>query len=202
MKIIDISSELLKAQVYPGDPEPRIQKMYQIENDDEFNLSALYTGLHNGTHVDAPSHIVENGANILDVPLEKFIGPVEILTLPEGPITGAMVEKIFPKTVRRLILRTADDSEFFAGASEDAAALNYDLLGYDKISIGGKDEVLFHQAFLSKGTVLLEGLDLSSVTHDGEYFLMAQPLKIEGVEASLTRAVLIEDSIEWKAPLI
>ena len=198
MRIIDISSDLMTAPVYPGDPVPKLQKMYSVENDDDFNLSAIYAGLHNGTHIDAPSHVLgEYGKNIDEIPLEPFIGPVEIITLPDGPVTGRMVEKIFPKEAKRVILRTNENSEFFGAAAEDAAALNYELLGYDKLSMGGQDEVLFHRALLAGGTMLLEGIDLSEVTHDGEYFLIAPPVKISGAEAAFSRALLIEDYIFW-----
>ena len=51
MNIIDISSDTLNVAVYPGDPEPRLHALQRIDNDDEFNLTALYACLHTGTHV-------------------------------------------------------------------------------------------------------------------------------------------------------
>ncbi len=57
MNIIDISSDLLRAEVYPGDPEPRVHAIQRLDNDDEFDVTALYACLHSGTHVDAPSHV-------------------------------------------------------------------------------------------------------------------------------------------------
>ena len=57
MNIIDISSDLLRAEVYPGDPEPRVHAIERLDNDDEFDVTALYACLHSGTHVDAPSHV-------------------------------------------------------------------------------------------------------------------------------------------------
>ena len=61
MKLIDISSDLLTAPVYPGDPEPRLHVVSRIANGDECNLSALYACLHTGTHADAPMHFIEGG---------------------------------------------------------------------------------------------------------------------------------------------
>ena len=95
MHIIDISSDLLRAEVYPGDPEPRIHALSRIENDDEFNTTALYACLHSGTHVDAPSHVFdayedrEFSKTVDELPLEKFIGPVTVVDIPPGPLTGA-----------------------------------------------------------------------------------------------------------------
>lgn len=199
MKFIDISMDVLTSEVWPGDPEPRLQLVNRMDCDDDFNLSAVYASLHTGTHIDAPLHVFEDGASVDEIPLEKLIGPVTVLTLPSGPITGEMVERLFPKNVSKLILKTKEDSEFFAGASADVASLHYDLLGYDKLSIGGEDEVGAHRNLLGAGTILLENLDLSGVTEDGEYFLLAQPIKVSGREASFVRAVLIDDYVFWSS---
>ena len=192
MKIIDISRELLSTPVYPGDPETRVQNIRSIEMGDLYNLNALYTSLHTGTHVDAPLHFLEDGESIDAFPLEKFMGSVTVVTLPHGPITGEVVEQYFPKHPTKLILRTKSDNVFFGGAAEDIASLGYDLLGYDRPALGGDNEAACHRALLSGGTVLLENLDLSDVEHDGEYYLVALPLKADGLEASPVRAVLLE----------
>lgn len=203
MNIIDISSDLLQAEVYPGDPEPRVQAVERIANGDEFNVTALYTCLHTGTHVDAPSHVFGEDEDrslrqtITDLPLEKFIGPVTVVDIPAGPLTGREVEMYFPRLADRVILRCHGEYEFFAGAADDVAALGYQLLGFEGLSHGGKDEAGFHRALLGAGTVLLEGLDLSELTHGGDYFLFAPPIKLNGLEAAPARAVLIEDHIIW-----
>ena len=59
-----------------------------------------------------------------------------------------------------------------------------------------------HCAFLRENVVILEGLNLASV-HNGEYFLIAPPVKIGEAEAAFTRAVLVSDYIFWsgKSPL-
>lgn len=204
MNIIDISSDLLTAEVYPGDPEPRVHALSRTENDDEFNTTALYACLHSGTHVDAPSHIFDASEDpdfaqtITDLPLEKFIGPVTVVDIPPGPLTGREVELYFPRLVDRVILRCQGDFEFFAGAADDVAALGYQLLGYEGLSHAGKNEAAFHRALLGAGTALLEGLDLSGLKRGGDYFLFAPPVKLNGLEAAPSRAILIEDHIIWR----
>lgn len=192
MKIIDISRDLLNSPVYPGDPETKVQNIRSIEMGDLYNLNAIYTSLHTGTHVDVPLHFLEDAESIDAFPLEKYMGSVTVVTLPHGPITGEVVEKYFPKHPTKLILRTKPDNIFFGGAAEDVASLGYDLIGYDRPSLSGDNEAFCHRALLSGGTVLLENLDLSDVQHDGEYYLVALPLKAEGLEASPVRAVLLE----------
>ena len=53
-----------------------------------------------------------------------------------------------------------------------------------------------HKALLGQNIAVLEGLDLSDVAN-GEYFLIAPPLKIESAEASPVRAMLITDYVFW-----
>lgn len=204
MTIYDISTDLLTAEVYPGDPEPRLHAIERIDNDDDFNVTALYACLHTGTHVDAPSHIFsevddpEFCRTVDDLPLEKFIGPVTVVDIPPGPLTGREVEMYFPRFSDRVILRCQGDFEFFGGAADDVAALGYQLLGFEGLSHGGKDEAGFHRALLGAGTVLLEGLDLSELPRGGDYFLFAPPVKLNGQEAAPARAILIEDHIIWR----
>lgn len=192
MKLIDISRDIVSAEVYPGDPETKIEKVMSLDADDMYNLSTISATLHAGTHLDAPLHFIQDGLSISDIPLDKFTGDVTVLSLPDGPITGEMVENLFPRNVKKLILRTGKNSVFFGGAAEDVAAIGYELLGYDKPALGGGNEAACHRALLSSGATLLENLDLSNVAHDGEYFLIALPIKAEGLEASFTRAVLLE----------
>lgn len=193
MKVIDISRDLLNTEPYPGDPAPQVQTLHSPAYGDIYTTSALYTCLHTGTHLDAPAHFLEDGDFISDIPLEKFTGNVSVITLPAGPITGDIVERLFPRYVKKIILRTQPDNVFFGGAADDVAALGYDLIGYDAMSLGGENESGFHRAILKAGTVLLENLDLSEVPGDGVYYLVAMPLKLSGLEASPCRAVLLEN---------
>ena len=167
-------------------------------------MTALYACLHSGTHVDAPSHVFSQTEDpdfyktVTDLPLEKFIGPVTVVDIPPGPLTGREIERYFPRFSDRVILRCHGDFEFFAGAADDVAALGYQLLGYEGLAHGGKNEAAFHRALLGAGTVLLEGLDLSGLNRGGDYFLFAPPVKLDGLEAAPARAILIEDHIIWR----
>ena len=68
MEIIDISKDLLKTPVYPGDPEGYVDHIQSLRAGDHCNLNSVYTCLHTATHVDAPLHFIEGGKTI-----EKFL---------------------------------------------------------------------------------------------------------------------------------
>ena len=64
MDILDISRDILKAPVYPGDPEGYLDPIESLREGGRCNLSAFYTCLHAATHIDAPLHFIDGGAPI------------------------------------------------------------------------------------------------------------------------------------------
>lgn len=197
MRIIDISNDLLTAEVYEGDPVPEITPLCALENGDCYNLNALYAGLHNGTHMDAPLHGLDGAADIASVPLEVCVGPCKVLEVSPGIITGEVVENSFPRGVERLLIKSGGRAFIHKTAAEMMAYYGCKLVGTDALTVelpNGKGET--HRAFFNEDVVLLEGLNLTE-TKNGDYFLIAPPVKIGGAEASFTRALLISDYIFW-----
>lgn len=61
MKIIDLTHSFTdKMPVYPGDPEPSLNKVADL-NKEGYNDHLLKTVMHIGTHMDAPLHMIKNG---------------------------------------------------------------------------------------------------------------------------------------------
>ena len=73
-KYIDLSYEIEhQMAVYPGDEELKLYR-HRFLNRDYYNDTKLETGMHVGTHIDAPSHLLNKDRFICDYPVEKFIG--------------------------------------------------------------------------------------------------------------------------------
>ena len=105
MEIIDISRDLLKTPVYPGDPEGYVDNIKSIRAGESCNLNAVYTCLHTATHVDAPLHFVEGAGAMETLPLDLFIGECLVVEAPPGPVTGAFAEENFPfENCERLLI--------------------------------------------------------------------------------------------------
>jgi arylformamidase len=65
------------------------------------------------------------------------------------------------------------------------------LIGVDYLSVAPfKNTRPTHLALLNAGVVIVEGLNLSQVSH-GRYNLICLPLKLEGSDGAPARAVLI-----------
>lgn len=197
MKIIDISNDLLTAEIYEGDPVPEITPITEIRNGSAYNLNALYAGLHNGTHIDAPLHFLEDAPDIGSVPLDACIGPCRVIEVSPGIITGELVENAFPRGAERILLKSGGKAFVHETAAEAMAYYGCRLCGTDGLTVEPPHGVgQTHRAFLQENVVLLEGLNLAEVKN-GEYFLIAPPVKICGAEAAFTRALLISDYIFW-----
>ncbi|MGI6773640.1 MAG: cyclase family protein [Clostridiales bacterium] len=199
MNIIDISRDILDCEIYPGDPVPRVEIVKRISDGDSCNLAAIYTGLHCGTHMDAPLHFIDKGMPIDMLPLDAFIGECTVISVPSGPITGEYVEKYFPRSRERIIIKGGGRAYFHETAASELAIAGVKLVGTDSLSVGTHGaQTAVHKAFLREAVALLEGLKLDEV-EDGDYFLIAPPLKIGGVEAAPVRALLISDYLFWSA---
>ena len=194
MKIYDISRELTSALVYPGDPVPYHEQLSTIgENGAVYNLSAFYSGCHSATHIDAPLHFVKDGKTTMDIPLARLMGECTVVSA-DGVLTGEEAEKILKNSKKNIILKGNAN----AFLSKEAAAVFCDagvnLVGTDAQSIAPSNEIVGpHYELLSRGLVILEGLCLDNVP-DGEYTLIALPLKIENAEGAPARAVLISNN--------
>ena len=196
VKIIDISKDLNTTAVYPGDPVPAFSAFSSIRAGDACNMALLKTVLHVGTHADAPLHFLQDGDDIASVPLEPFIGECTVLEVTEPVITGSYVNEYFPKA-ERLLIKSGGKAYFDRTGAEEAAYLGLKLIGMDGMSVGcPEDQTGPHRAFLGEGVAVLENLDLSAVK-PGKYFLLAQPVKIGGVDAAPVRAVLLDGYLFW-----
>ena len=190
MIIYDISADILKAPVYPGDPEPRLDRVETLGRGSDCNLSALYCCLHNGTHADAPLHFIENGETVDRMPVETFLGECRVVEVPAGPITARIADELLPADAKRVIIKGNGEAYFSEDGALRAAERGYLLIGTDSSSVGIHGiQTPVHRALLGAGIALLEGLVLDGVP-EGEYFLSALPVKIGGAEAAPVRAVL------------
>jgi arylformamidase len=182
MKIIDITQELFSCRVFPGDVPPAFERVKSIERD-SYNLTNISLCVHNGTHIDAPNHFVQDGKAVHELDLNVFYGKCTVIE--SSGITAALGTC----HERLLIKGNCEISEETARLIADS---NVKLIGVESQSVANIESPMsVHVILLEKEIVLLEGLDLSNA-EPGEYVLAAFPLKLEGADGSPVRAVLID----------
>lgn len=162
---------------------------------------------HTGAHADAPLHYSDDGAAIDAVDLAPYLGRCAVVRifstqLAIGPeaIEMALERVLGPKPVERVLIRTYRksptkwDGGFTAIAAEAINMLarrGCRLIGVDTPSLDPEPSKTMdaHKAVLAANMRVLEGLVLDDVA-EGEYELIALPLKLEGLDAAPVRAVL------------
>ena len=193
MPIYDITVPIRAAMpTYEGDPAVEIDAWSAFAKGDSSNVSFLHFGAHTGTHVDAPAHFIEGAARIDSLPMDVLIGPARVLRVPDDVME---IDENFLGTcrlegVQRLLFHTRNSGFWNQGFRKDfthllpeAAGLlvnqGIKLVGTDYLSIekfhSGHHRT--HLTLLSKGVVIVEGLNLTGVP-DGDYELICLPMKI------------------------
>ena len=197
MKIYDISQEVFGCAVYPGDPSPERQVMLSISEGKICNLTAFNMCAHNGTHVDAPFHFINEGRTIDQVDIDRFVGYCYVAS-HDGDITAEDAKKIMDRAKD-----AAGDTDCYnrilvkgeATMTEEAAKVfaenKIKLFGNESQTVGPLDAPMeVHLIMLGAEIVLLEGIRLSEVP-DGVYLLNAAPLNLGGADGAPCRAMLM-----------
>ena len=194
---------------WPGDPKLSLNRFSKMEEGDPCNVTQISACVHLGTHVDAPYHFLGEGSQTVEqLPLNLLTGRSYVLHLPDEVdlITADVLESAgVPPRTRRLLFKTRNSAYWSGeakGFQKDFVALSADgaqfivnhgvrLVGVDYLSVAPFAEPeQTHQILLQAGVVVIEGLNLSQVSH-GRYALYCLPLKIAGADGAPARAILI-----------
>ena len=205
MKIYDISAPLSSNLVtFPGDPKLEITPFNDIEKGDSYNISEIKLCSHTGTHIDSPKHFFSNGQTIDNLPLTRCIGKAKVFNLTGknfidyDDIKDLNIEKddtILFKTDNKNAMLDPCLKEDFVYITENCAKYLTDkkinAVGIDYLSIESLDssDSLVHKTLLKRGVLILEGLILTDVP-EGEYEIVALPLKLQNGNGSPARIIL------------
>ena len=192
-----------QAPVFPGDTPYRQRWQASIGGNCPVNVSAIELSPHVGAHADAPLHYDPQGATVGALPLAPYLGHCRVIhAIGCGPLIewrhlqhalAALPPRVLVRTYARAPLERFDDAltAYAADTIERLAALGVTLVGIDTASIDPADSKALpsHQVVRRLGLRVLENLVLDDVP-EGDYELIALPLKLMQADASPVRAVL------------
>lgn len=195
MKIYDISQEVFGCQVYAGDPVPERKRLCSMDTGSVYNLTAFEMCAHNGTHIDAPFHFINDGKTVDAIALDSVVGMAYVAEY-HGSVSEAAAAEILekaksknPEAAKRILIK--GEAEVSAAAARVFAGAGISLLGNESQSVGPINAPMeVHLLLLGAGVILLEGIRLAEVP-EGVYFLNAAPLNLSGADGSPCRAILI-----------
>ena len=191
------------APVFPGDTPYSQEWVASIGPGCPVNVSAIHLSPHVGAHADAPLHYDPQGAAIGMVDLNAFLGPCRVIhaigcgPLIEWPhiehaINASLPQRVLVRTYQKA--PTGWDPDLAAYAPETVqklADLGVQLIGIDTASIDPASSKTLdsHMVIRQRNLRILENLVLDEVA-EGDYELIALPLKLTEADASPVRAIL------------
>lgn len=189
--------------VFPGDTPYAQEWSATLAPGCPVNVGRITMSPHVGAHADAPLHYAPGGDAAGALDLEPYLGPCRVIhAIGRGPLVRwADLEHALRNLPPRVLVRTyermpierwdPDLSAFAPDTIERLAALGVRLVGIDTASIDAADskDLPSHQAIRRHGLRVLENLVLDDVA-EGDYELIALPLKLMAADASPVRAVL------------
>jgi kynurenine formamidase len=208
MKFVDLSHPLIHGQAnFPMDPKLSIIPHGTVRTL-KYNMTHVSMATHQGTHLDAMYHFLDDGRTIDQMPLDWFYGDAVLLPMTKQPREEITVDDfrkyenlLLPGS--KVIYRTGWYHQFgapnyfddFPSLTQDAArylvSRKIRLLGMDTPT-PGRDWYEVHHILLAKDAevVLVEGLANLDLLPD-RFIFSGFPLNFKGRDGSPIRAVAI-----------
>ena len=207
-RIWDISPPIDEnAAVFPGDTAYAQRLHFSLSPDCPVNVNSITLSPHTGAHADAPLHYAAGGATSGELALEPYLGRCRVIhCLDAGPLVRPEhLAHAMQDLPERVLIRTSrvasqDWGSFTALAGESIAyiathsvAKRLLLIGLDTPSVdpATSQTLPSHQMLHQLDLRVLENLVLDEVP-EGDYELIALPLKLIRADASPVRAILRE----------
>src|SRR5690606_22963074 len=205
-RLWDISAPVhAGAPVFPGDTPYTQEWAASIAPACPVNVSTLTLSPHVGAHADAPLHYDPEGAPVGALDLAPYLGRCRVIhAIARGPMVAGdhiahAAEGLPPRVLVRTYARAPVDrwdpqlAAYAPDTIEKLADAGVRLVGIDTASIDPADSKTLdsHQVIRRRGLRVLENLVLDAVP-EGDYELIALPLKLMTADASPVRAVLRE----------
>ncbi len=172
MKIVDLTEPMEPGmKVYPGDPEVKMDIVHTHEKN-SWELRELSFGTHTGTHVDAFSHMLEDGKTLDEIPLTQFFGDAQVVD-PDDDLP-------------------TDMGLFFV--SEVGVELLEKILLAEPPFVGGMIDLGLERALLENEVITYTNLvNLEQISKNETFTFYGLPLKIKDGDGSPVRAVALID---------
>ncbi len=210
MKLIDLAHQFHNdISLYPGTPKPEI---FPLANHKEHGYSVhnFKVTTHTGTHLDVPFHMIANGKNLSQMPLEHFIGKATVIPKPNNPFFTLDYLKNYQlliKNVDFVLLQTGMEKFWntpqyldpFPTLTEEAATWltkqNLKGIGLDCLSVDPIDSETFpiHKIILGNNLIIIENMKNFDPLVEKIFNLIAFPISIQNSDGGPVRPVAILD---------
>ena len=204
MKLIDLSHPLMHGQdTFPMDPKLSIV-VHSTTKTLKYNITQVSMSTHQGTHLDAMYHFIDDGKTLDQMPLDWFYGPARVLRIPKNAGEEITMEDFLPFEEHlvpgaKIIYETGWHRNFgaenffseFPSLTLEAArylvSKQIQMLGMDTPT-PGNDWYEIHHILLGAEITIVESLANLDQVPD-EFTFIGFPLNFKGRDGSPIRAV-------------
>jgi arylformamidase len=201
MTLVDLTVPITVGMAaHPAHFGPGVEA-YGVHERDGFRATKLTLSSHLGTHVDAPSHFVRDGATLEHVRIDDLIGPAEVVRFSGlAPRQDLLPEDVPATGATRILLHTGWATEmgyepdYFTEYPSISTALAHELvargvrlIGLDTPSVDHPPGAT-HHILLGAGLVIVENLAGLERIPDA-IDLIVLPLPIVGGDGCPARAI-------------
>ena len=209
--IVDLSQSInSNIKLFPGSPNVSFLKWskYTIEG---YDSEAIFLSTHTGTHMDAPSHFIQEAESIDNLDVNRFVmEDVHLLKILKSANQLISVEDIIASGIEikkndSIVFATGweynynSDSYIYANPGLSLEAANY--LSNKKINAVAIDgpnidsginlDFSVHKILLKNNIIIIENLCNLSQINKKNFKLIAIPLKLHRASGSPIRALAI-----------
>lgn len=208
MKVYDLTHTIKNDMpVYPGTEQPQLTTACTIE-EAGYRETLLHMFSHTGTHMDAPAHMLLDGAPLDSYDADKFTGTAVVVDCRgEADISLPLLKRYDLDGVDFVLFCTGWDKKWgtpdyyegFPCLTPDAAAylatLSLKGVGEDSISLDPCGSVDFpnHITLLRADFVNTENLTGLDALIGRRFTFVTLPLKFENSDGCSCRAIAMED---------
>ena len=208
MKVYDLTHTIKNDMpVYPGTEQPKLTTACTIEAAG-YRETLLHMFSHTGTHMDAPAHMLLDGAALDSYGADKFTGTAVVVDCREqAAITLPLLQGYDLNGVDFVLFCTGWDKkwgspDYYAGfpcltadAAAYLAALPLKGVGEDSISLDPCESVDFpnHITLLGADFVNTENLTGLDALIGRRFTFVTLPLKFENSDGCSCRAIAMEE---------
>lgn len=192
MQYFDITRVMQEAPRYPGTPPLAIHHVSDLAGDG-YNESKLTFYSHVGSHADAQTHFLQDGYTIAEMPVERYLGPCRVVTIPANTVIGRAILYGKLDDISRIVLHGGGNSYLNEEAAAYLVQCGVQTVVTDALSVASIDrEEPVHRILLESGVAIVENVILDSIP-DGDYWLSALPLRIADCDGAPVRAILFRE---------
>lgn len=208
--ILDLTHTIREGMpVYPGTPHPSLTQTGNLTRNG-YRETMIQLASHTGTHMDAPSHMLQNGSTLDVLPASHFCGRAAVLDVSDLP-PHSVITAQYLRSLNGTLLST-DFVLFYTGWEKkwgtdayyddafpvpDREAAQYLVscglkgVGTDALSVDtlADPERLAHKTLLGGGLVIVESLCLRKLVGRDDVMFFALPMKFEGADGAPVRAI-------------